>query len=258
MPDIPDNYMNSILNLLDANDLPVATGFVMQYKESFGDESQYYAVTCHHCIGHVKAVRFSDGAIISVAASDWSFPINGNDIAIIDVSSVVRNNKSIGYVDFGLAVLEERPFFGVGVDLYMLGLLVDNANISRNLVRARFGSLSAFADPQAPMTQGNGYDLPSHLGDMRSRTGFSGSPVFGYIALPAMDSHIKYKEVLFGIHSNQTSEEIKLAVGTDYYRVLIPSSLTIIVPAAEIINLIKSDPRLFRLRTAQTTHQTPE
>jgi hypothetical protein len=248
MPDIPKSFMDSILNLLSSDDIPVATGFVMKYTDEFGDDDQYYAITCQHCIQQTATIRFSDGTTMSVARQDWSTPSNGNDIAVIDISNNIRGNTNIGYVDYGLAVTTERPFFGVGVDLYMLGLLVDNANISQNLVRARFGSLSAFADPQAPMTQGNGLDLPSHLGDMRSRTGFSGSPVFGYIALPAMDSHINYREVLFGVHSNQTSEEVKLSVGGDVYKIYIPSSLTIIVPAVEIIDLIKSDPRLSRLR----------
>jgi hypothetical protein len=123
----------------------------------------------------------------------------------------------------------------------MLGRLVDEQDIGQNLPRARFGNLSAFADDRVPMEQGNGVKRPCHLGDMHSRTGFSGSPVIGYLEIPGLDGHIGYKNRLFGVHSGQHSERIRVVSEGGNKALDIPSSMTRIVPAWEILNLIETD-----------------
>ena len=68
--------------------------------------------------------------------------------------------------------------FGIGEDGFMLGLFANHPGKERNLIAARFGNVSLLASDDDPIRQGNKDLTPSHLFDMRSRTGFSGSPVF--------------------------------------------------------------------------------
>jgi hypothetical protein len=65
---------------------------------------------------------------------------------------------------------------GVGEDGFMLGLFAGAPGKKRNQVAARFGNVTLLAHRDEPIDEGR----PAHLFDMRSRSGFSGSPVFVY------------------------------------------------------------------------------
>jgi hypothetical protein len=88
---------------------------------------------------------------------------------------------------------------GAGEDGFMLGLFKDHPGKDRNIVAARFGNLSMVASEEAPIKQPNGSVRPSHIFDMRSRGGFSGSPVFVY-RTPEGD----LREVDFGVRRRTT------------------------------------------------------
>src|ERR1700730_10815269 len=61
-----------------------------------------------------------------------------------------------------------------------LGFLVSNLESAAIMIAARFGNISLLASDDAPIEQPNQQRRPSHIFDMRSRPGFSGSPVFVY------------------------------------------------------------------------------
>ncbi|MEA2829636.1 MAG: hypothetical protein QOF22_384 [Bradyrhizobium sp.] len=88
----------------------------------------------------------------------------------------------------------------MGTDLYMPGLLANEDEIGTNVPQARFGNLSAFAKDGILSKQGNGVRRPCHLGDMRSRTDFSGLPVIVYIETTALDGKVDVKNRLLRIH----------------------------------------------------------
>jgi hypothetical protein len=76
---------------------------------------------------------------------------------------------------------EKNPkWVGPGDDAFMVGLYVDQPLGARNDPNARFGNVSRLASEGHPVEQGHGLKEPSDVVDMRSRTGFSGSPVFVY------------------------------------------------------------------------------
>lgn len=244
MPQIPARLVDSIVTLLDEHGIPVGTGFVMRYgeiEEAFFES--FYLVTCEHCVQKRRQARFCTGTVQPVAPSDWRKSKTGDDVVVLDVTElVVGSNESIGHIDSGEIVGRIRePFFGIGADLYMLGLLADEKDVGRNLPRARFGNLSALADDTIPARQGNDAERPCHLADMRSRTGFSGSPVIGYLEIPATSGHVNYKERLFGIHSAQHFERVELFGMSGYQKAEIASSITRIVPAWIIVELIETD-----------------
>src|SRR5947209_14045976 len=185
MPEIREELIRSIVTL-HISGRPVGTAFVIRHIEDDMISKSYYLITCQHCVTKEVVARFASGFSLIVHSSEWRTSTHKDDVAALDVTDVVANDGEIGSLDYGIAQRHAEPFFGVGVDLYMLGLLVDEKDVGTNLPRARFGNLSAVADERVLHRQGNGQERPCHLGDMRSRTGFSGSPVIGYLALPAL------------------------------------------------------------------------
>jgi len=247
MPQIPDRLVDSIVTFLNEYGVPVGTGFVMRYGEvSEAFFESFYLVTCEHCVPQSKKARFCTGAVISVAPSDWRNSNTGDDVVVLDITELVAGwEEPIGHIDAGeILGRNKEPFFGIGADLYMLGLLADEKDVGRNIPRARFGNLSALADDEVPARQGNDAERPCHLADMRSRTGFSGSPVIGYLEIPATSGHVNYKERLLGIHSAQHMERIELVGMSNYQKAVIASSMTRIVPAWIIVEVIESDAML--------------
>jgi hypothetical protein len=246
MPKIPDDFVKSIVILIDEQGQPIGTAFVTQFEES--DEKiwrSFYLITCEHCISKRVKARFCSDAIRAIEPSQWQKSPTGDDVVALDVTeTVLEANGGIGNIAIKDAVERNQQFFGIGTDLYMLGLSVDEKDIGSNIPRARFGNLSAVADDRVRTKQGNDAERPCHLGDMRSRTGFSGSPVIGYLELPGMDGNVNYKNRLFGIHSAQHQERIKLYDTSKYQAFEIPSSMTRIVPAWIIRELLEQNPKL--------------
>jgi hypothetical protein len=230
MPEIPDRFIKSIVTLL-GDGQPKGTAFVMRFGQMVGCES-YYLITCEHCTNRNVQARFSNGTSIQIEPDRWCKSPTGDDVVALDITEIVLDARGdIGNIDIGDAVRRREPYFGIGSDLYMLGVSVDEKDIGVNNPRARFGNLSGFAEDDVSMTQGNNAERPCHLGDMRSRTGFSGSPVIGYLELPALDSHVNYRHRLFGIHSAQHRERIEIFSAGNFIAAEIPSSMTRIVPA---------------------------
>ena len=243
MPTIPDDLVKSVAILLSETGKPIGTAFVAEHRMVDGDFfDAFYLVTCEHCVKGRVTARFSDGSSTVISPSNWRKPKTCDDVVAFEVTDLVAPARgAIGSINTGSIVKPGEPHFGIGTELYMLGLLVDEQDIGQNIPRARFGNLSAFADDRVPMEQGNGAKRPCHLGDMRSRTGFSGSPVIGYLEIPALDGHVGYRNRLFGVHSGQHAERIRVPSESGYTPLDIPSSMTRIVPAWEILSLIEKD-----------------
>lgn len=249
MPEIPRELIESVVSLLTAERRPIGTAFVVELVEpEYAFERSYYLVTCQHCVELSAIARFHGGATLTLEPAAWRQPSTSDDVVAVDITDFLAGGPEVGCINIGLSVEREDRYFGVGTDLYMLGLLLDEEDIGENIPKARFGNLSAFATARAPCEQGNGALRPSHLADMRSRTGFSGSPVIGYIEVPGLSGHVGYQNRLFGVHSAQHKEQIRLASHDRFLSVDIPSSMTRIVPASVLKSLIETDPVLIEQR----------
>ena len=250
MPEIPRALIDSVVTLLNGECRPIGTAFVVELVEpEYAFERSYYLVTCQHCVSGSASARFHGGSMLALDPAAWRHPSSNDDVVAMDITDFFGRVPDLGCINIGLAVEREDRYFGVGTDLYMLGLLLDEDDIGENIPRARFGNLSAFANVRAPCEQGNGAVRPSHLGDMRSRTGFSGSPVIGYVEVPGLSGHMGYQNRLFGVHSAQHREQIGLASHDRYVSVDIPSSMTRIVPASVLKSLIENDAVLVEQRS---------
>jgi hypothetical protein len=114
--------------------------------------------------------------VINLDPSDWIFNLPEADIAIAYLGLARRGSSSNALVPHMFA-REKYNDIGVGEDVFMLGLFVDQAGHEKNAPLARFGNVSMLASKAALVTMGT-RSYESYIVDMRSRNGYSGAPVF--------------------------------------------------------------------------------
>jgi hypothetical protein len=170
---------------------PLGTGCIVGRKsETLEGEMHYYGVTNWHVANRENAsiirINTRDGGsrFIELSPFDWHFLPRGDDLCVVDLTDELNlATDKISFVNETLFISEKVILaydIGVGEDGFMLGLLPNVDAGKRNKPAARFGNLALVADEEGKIAQPNKMHRPSHLMDMRSRTGFSGSPVFLY------------------------------------------------------------------------------
>lgn len=272
---------------------PVASGIIVGTQDR--DARHLYAITCYHVAvtGGATVLRINTkderSRLIELDHEDWQFIPQSDDIAAADISERIDPSKDeIAFLPISLFSTKDfldRDEVEIGEDGFMLGLFADHPGKDRNLVAARFGNVSLLANEYEPIEQPNGIKRPSHLFDLRSRAGFSGSPVFIY-RTPGGDlrqatqrgwhkelakifeqdrgrpdnvfveqrNYLEREEIMrntflmfLGIHAGQyydtvVTRKVKVAEADDAIRdgdkLRIPNSMTIVVPAWEVLNLL--------------------
>jgi hypothetical protein len=223
---------------------PWGTGvFVVKKPNRHGCPNHTYAVTAYHVAisSGASSIRVNvlenGGAtlrteFIEKDPSQWHFVPGGDDIAAIDVTEDFRRIsrtfiRGVPTTDLITPEFINDAELSLGEDGFMLGLFSEQPGLYFNLPSARFGNLSQLANLVHPIEQGHGIARPSHIFDMHSRPGFSGSPVFvfrtpmsdltniqedGTYVLDLGDftntKHNAFVKML-GIHSGQFVENIK-------------------------------------------------
>lgn len=276
---------------------PIGTGFFIALQGKGGWYLRHhYAVTCYHVAitngGSILRVNTKDGGhrFIEFEPHEWEFLPNGDDICAVDVSDRLTDQDEYSAIPETWVAWQDfidQEEVDIGEDGFMLGLFADHAGKKQNLIAARFGNLSLLARREEPIEQPHGHKRPSHIFDMRSRPGFSGSPVFIYRTpagdlrtasergrLEAMTRAIRREPpvrqqwgmlsrdvfedmeiegntflMLLGVHSGQYPERVEARkikktsgeaddIVRDRDKLKIPSSMAVIAPAWEIINLL--------------------
>lgn len=196
MPRLNQNFLEAVFFVYGTDPQtgiygPRGSGVLVGYTHAFGIGTyrHIYAVTCHHVVlggGHDVRINTKDGKTrtIEIELDEWQFIRFGPDIAAVDVTDrlLVEGQKAVVCAPDMFMTREfiDEVEVGVGEDGFMLGLFADHPGKQRNLVAARFGNLSLLADETEPLKHPNKNNHPAHLFDMRSRPGFSGSPVYIY------------------------------------------------------------------------------
>ena len=121
-------------------------------------------------------------AILEYEPTDWTLHPDGDDLAAICVfGDLVSAVHEVSYVKNDQIVDEPTVRYfdiGVGDEVVMIGRFVNHQGRNVNRPAARFGSISMMPEPiWNKAIQG---DQLSYAVEMRSRTGFSGSPVAIY------------------------------------------------------------------------------
>jgi len=213
-----------------------------------------------------RPTRFID----DFSSDQWQFL--DDDIAVVDLTEhigpLLDNFHPVLEDHFVTPEFIDQKALGPGDDGFMLGMFVKQYGGDVNTPAARFGNLALLADENNPVPMGRkdahgAYIMrPGHVFDMHSRPGFSGSPVFVYRtpanALTGIDERTGSWNLdttnnvflrLLGIHSGEFEEEVGTRKAEAYGmlpivegdNLVIPSSMTTIVPAWRITELLETD-----------------
>jgi hypothetical protein len=198
MPRISQVYLDSVFFLFGQSPEtgkvgPVGTGVLIGYPGQHGPfralHRHIYAITCQHVVwSGASSIRINRSKgqhrFIEIEPDEWQFIPGGADLAAVDVTErIFEERREVAVIPQGFLVDKDfikREELGVGEDGFMLGLFADLHGTHRNLVAYRYGNICLLADEAEPLLQPNGTKGPAHIFDMRSRPGFSGSPVFVY------------------------------------------------------------------------------
>lgn len=205
MPRIPDNLTDGVAFLYATKEDAAAhvpfggTAFLVgrrapRASKALG-ENKYipFLVSNRHVVrdagASVARVNRRSGTtkIIDLGPEDWVVHSGGSDLAAVCVFGLVdRSEDCLTFVDLDTVVTEAGIVdvdLGIGDEVFMLGRYVNHQGRKQNRPAARFGSIAMMPEPiRNPQTR---RDELSFAVEMRSRSGFSGSPVVVY-RLPGM------------------------------------------------------------------------
>jgi hypothetical protein len=291
LPRVPERFENAVVFMFgqhpESDDLvagPGGTGVIIETPSAtLPGQYHKYIVSNKHVIDETPWVRLNtcDGStrMLEFISEDWVSD-GKEDLAVIDVTECL-NLETDHY-----SCIEHREFLsssrvignhvGIGDQVFMLGLYSDHDGSTRNLPVARFGNIAAMPHPLVPVITGPGdpYKRPAFLNDMRSRQGFSGSPVWvwrgqevdlsdydaGGRKFNRLGGSIYNRTPPFlcfaGIHRGQFPEKTHVLISKDERLIrngtefTIASAMTIVIPAWEISHLL-DHPQLCAERDAR-------
>jgi hypothetical protein len=177
---------------------PGGTGFfVLRESENIRFTFHIYAVTNRHVADTCANIRINSSETSvqywEYDPSDWVFS-RTDDLAVLDVTDQIGFSEDHGIPSHqrSIDLVSERFFVsekfrcdhnvGAGDETIMLGLLTQHDGGKINLPVARFGNIAAVPNDLTPvqLSRRDRFVRPAWLNDCRSRSGFSGSPVWAW------------------------------------------------------------------------------
>ncbi|WP_316234918.1 MULTISPECIES: hypothetical protein [unclassified Bradyrhizobium] len=258
--------LNPRTGIIDAS--PSGTGCFVQRPSRLTGLSHMYAISNWNVTqdggGSIIRINKPYGSTFNIELNpeDWIFDPKGDDLSAVDVTDHLFGNfDEVWVVDEENDFVSQSKFddlrIGVGEDTVMLGMFSGHHGGDRNIPSARFGNISMLPSDKALVQQPNGVRRPSYLVDIRSRGGYSGSPVFVYRTLagdlrrgarlwPAdAENHLF---ALLGIHCAQFRERIEVRKATsaeaagdpilENDTLYIEGGTTVVIPAWRISELL--------------------
>lgn len=150
--------------------------------------NQLYAVTNRHVISKsgpdvVLRINKANGRLdfLPTKNADWIFHPDDQDVAVhpIVLSPDYQYNFVSTKIFFLTKQIAKDRGIGPGDDVFMVGRFVEQDGKQGNLPTARFGNIGRM-NAEA-IKNDTGVEQDSFLVEMRSISGYSGSPVFVYI-----------------------------------------------------------------------------
>lgn len=142
-----------------------------------------YAVTNDHVVQNCPVARLvrqnGDSHVLPGAGSDWDSHPEGDDIAIRRLGAVAKDEYWYVEAELLLTQADLTPDgISPGDDCLMVGRYINQNFRQFDGPVARFGNLAML--PEGVRQEQRFFEQESFLVDMRSHSGFSGSPVFVY------------------------------------------------------------------------------
>jgi hypothetical protein len=283
MPRIRDDILDCVFYLYESledaqsGESSGGTGFFVGVEsEVFPNRVDTYAVSCQHVVkpkdssssASVIRVNTTDGGfdVINLSRDDWRsfediYDGEKHDIAIHEVGGLddAFHIKGALLRSSFLSQVQMTEFrLGVGDDVFMVGRFIDHAGVQRNQPSVRFGNISMMSGEK--LRHWEGYDEDSFVLDMRSLSGYSGSPVFVNVSTPIgrgiseapLFAHLRLNEwpsgeAFLGINWSQPPHSEYLKEENRYVKVY--SGMTNVIPAWYIDRLL--DWPEFKMRRQQ-------
>lgn len=212
MPSIPVSLKRSVFYLYrdkesaHKNEAAGGTGFFL-FMESTTGKKSFYAITNRHVIekGLAPVIRVNtfDGGFdtIPLTIYDWFNHPDGADVAVasIEFDNGLLEFSAVPYSILITKKLIDSSLIMLGEDVFMLGRFTHYAGKLTNIPTARSGIISAFPDSSEPMPVRDMKPQEAFLIEMRSLSGFSGSPTFHI--LPIFDFAEALKITMSGIYN---------------------------------------------------------
>lgn len=189
MPRIPDEIANCVaflyLSEADAEEGAAAggTAFFVSVKTTDGREAILAVTNIHLAAGGCNALRVVDliGESRVLRVPEWIYHPEADDVAVAEID--LPKDVAVSAIAWdGVAATDERMAelnVGVGDEVIMIGRFGAHDGGQRNAPLARFGNIAMM--PGEPVLDGRKMTVEANLVEMRSLSGFSGSPVFIHI-----------------------------------------------------------------------------
>ncbi len=217
----------------DAGSEHGGSGFVLAMLSDQAESNYYlremvhlYVVTNKHIIENgFHSIRFntSDGKhdVLNTSEEEWKRD-ESNDLAVFLLPQSMDTSSDAEILmtpyPFDRIVtpeLVEAGDLGIGSEVMYVGRFVGHGGRARNIPSVRFGTISMMPDENDPVNQGSGLKSKpqvSFLVETRSRSGYSGSPVFFHTGprLGRQKLHPGRHLVLLGVDWGHIPERIPL------------------------------------------------
>jgi len=188
--------------------------------DPFGLRGHLYAVTNRHVVKDegCQFIRYNtmpDGSDVLLTEGSWTWD-KEDDLAVAPVELPAwARYMSIGLDYFSVTPEKIEEYnIGLGDDVFMVGRLLGNEGKGRDVPALRFGNISRMPDADEPIEIG-GRKQEAYLVEMRSISGYSGSPVFFYAPMHSVpDNNMKERRgwaigpLLLGIDCGHLRENI--------------------------------------------------
>jgi hypothetical protein len=251
---------------------PHGTGFVWSRQmKADGSQSHFYGISNWHLTHDLGAsiirlnTRDGKSRYLDFGPEDWHFLRGGDDLSAIDLTQAGHVTDEVGHYTEHYGYVSQHTMdtdqISVGEDVFMMGLFANHHGGERNIPAVRFGNIAMLAEKDALIEQPNGNKRPSHLVDMRSRTGFSGSPVILYRIpendlsdIPGQPPPARLKVLtLLGVHCGQFYEAVEVRKSPPKFgeklgdpikdgdELFIQSGMNIVVPAWRVKELLDQE-----------------
>lgn len=286
LPRIPDVFLNNIVYLYpdllsaDTGDLAGGSGFLIGIpSDTVPTATHFYAVTNRHVITTGNPVvrlnlkhessRFVKTRSLNFSPGSW-VKSDDHDLAVRAFPPDF-DPSLFNYSLFGMEQLMSREYFekndvGPGDDLFYVGRFRDHAGEYSNMPSVRFGNLSMNPSVDEPLDLGDGMRQVSFLVEARSRSGYSGSPVFFYglvgTSTPrmALILTIGFSDnfKILGVDCAHINEEVELFHSETRkplpMKAHVHAGMMAVVPAWYLDEFIRTSPRLIEQRLRDDEH----
>lgn len=266
-------FFYSSKEAMEAGEVPGGTGFLIWTADEDKTQTHVYLVTNDHVVQasapfHYVRINSESGKPYERATSEdeWYPHPNGDDVSVCYLGcSPLFPMSGIGYFGASQLLTEEQldaEGAGVGDDCLMVGCFSPHPGIKANLPVVRFGNISLL--PKEPVhIPERGFHQECFLVEMRSRGGFSGSPVFLLNTVAEPHTHHEIKETL-GIccgHMQQwrpvkaKKKEHSAATTIDGWEMADNSGVAMVIPAWKIQQILMTEDVMDARKKAEEKHK---